>query len=126
MDRIQQLGKNLSDLRSMINRIQADLDKAVTERVNLETPPAGSQVTKAPEEITVPKGKPGRKANLQDPRLPPPGTRIVRRFHGVNHVIRVEADGFYYMERKWGSLSAIARDITKIRTINGFRFFGLD
>ena len=52
------------------------------------------------------------------------GTRLVREWHGVEHVVTVLADGYEYASRPYRSLSAIARAITGTRW-NGLVFFGL-
>jgi Protein of unknown function (DUF2924) len=52
------------------------------------------------------------------------GTRLVREYQGVEHVVTVLADGFDYEGRPYRSLSAIARAITGTRW-NGWTFFGL-
>jgi hypothetical protein len=55
---------------------------------------------------------------------PPLGTRLVREWRGVEHVVTVTADGFEWCGRPYRSLSAIARAITGTRW-NGWVFFGL-
>src|SRR4051794_15844863 len=55
---------------------------------------------------------------------PLPGTRLVREWQGVQHVVTVRADDFEYEGRPYRSLSAIARHITGTRW-NGWTFFGL-
>jgi hypothetical protein len=52
------------------------------------------------------------------------GTRLVREYDGVQHVVTVRADDFEYEGRPYRSLSAIARHITGTRW-NGWTFFGL-
>ena len=52
------------------------------------------------------------------------GTRLVREYQGVEHVVTVLPDGFDYEGRPYRSLSAIARAITGTRW-NGWTFFGL-
>lgn len=53
-----------------------------------------------------------------------PGNRLVRRWRGATHVVDVTTDGFVYNDRRFGSLSEIARGITGTRW-SGPRFFGL-
>lgn len=53
-----------------------------------------------------------------------PGSRIAREYLGVVHEVIAEQKGFRYREREYGSLSAIAREITGVRW-NEPRFFGL-
>jgi hypothetical protein len=55
---------------------------------------------------------------------PLPGTRLLREYDGVQHVVTVRADDFEYEGRPYRSLSAIARHITGTRW-NGWTFFGL-
>lgn len=60
----------------------------------------------------------------RDPRLPEPGTVIVREYKGERHEVTVLEDGFLYQDEKHDSLSALARQISGTRW-NGFRFWGL-
>jgi len=69
-------------------------------------------------------GKKVRSAVISDPRNPVIGTRLVREWDGVEHVITVLQGGFDWQGRRYKSLSAIARDITGTQW-NGYRFFGL-
>ena len=57
-------------------------------------------------------------------RKPIAGTRLIREWQGVEHVVTVTADGFDWEGRPYKSLSAIARAITGTRW-NGWVFFGL-
>lgn len=52
------------------------------------------------------------------------GTRLLREWQGVEHVVTVTADGYEWQGRPYKSLSAIARAITGTRW-NGWIFFGL-
>ena len=52
------------------------------------------------------------------------GTRLIREYQGVEHVVTVARDGFEYQGRPYKSLSAIARHITGTRW-NGRVFFGM-
>ena len=53
-----------------------------------------------------------------------PGTRLVRDWGGVSHHVLVLESGYDYRDRRYGSLSQIARDITGAHW-SGPRFFGL-
>jgi hypothetical protein len=53
-----------------------------------------------------------------------PGTRLVRDWGGLSHHVVVEEGGFRYKERRYRSLSEVARAITGARW-SGPRFFGL-
>nr|WP_309501739.1 DUF2924 domain-containing protein [uncultured Roseovarius sp.] len=52
------------------------------------------------------------------------GTRLIREWQGVEHLVTVTTDGFEWQGRPYKSLSAIARAITGTRW-NGWVFFGL-
>lgn len=56
--------------------------------------------------------------------MPMAGTRLIREWQGVEHVVTVMSDGFEWEGRPYKSLSAIARAITGTRW-NGWVFFGL-
>lgn len=53
-----------------------------------------------------------------------PGARLLREWGGRTHEVVVLADGFEWQDRKWRSLSVIAREITGTQW-SGPRFFGL-
>ncbi len=53
-----------------------------------------------------------------------PGTRLVREWNGVTHVVDAVDGGFIWQGARYGSLSAVARAITGARW-SGPRFFGL-
>ena len=53
-----------------------------------------------------------------------PGTRLFREWNGATHTVDVTDDGFEWRGETYGSLSAIAWQITGARW-SGPRFFGL-
>jgi Protein of unknown function (DUF2924) len=53
-----------------------------------------------------------------------PGTAIIKRWRGAQHVVMVLADGFQHQGKVYASLSQLAREITGTRW-NGPAFFGL-
>ena len=59
-----------------------------------------------------------------DPRLPAPGTQLIKRYKKETITVTVLEDGFQHGERVYKSLSAIARKVTGTQW-NGFSFFGL-
>jgi Protein of unknown function (DUF2924) len=63
-------------------------------------------------------------ARRRDPGRPIAGTRLVREWKGVEHVVTVREHDFEYGGRPYKSLSAVARAITNVRW-NGWLFFGL-
>ncbi len=52
------------------------------------------------------------------------GTRLIREWNGVTHVVDAVDDGFIWQGARYGSLSAVARAITGARW-SGPRFFGV-
>lgn len=64
------------------------------------------------------------RARTRDPRLPMPGSVLVRLHKKVEHQVTVLADGFEYLGQRYASLSQIARLITGTPW-NGFLFWGL-
>jgi Protein of unknown function (DUF2924) len=69
-------------------------------------------------------GKPGARRKIRADNLPVVGTRLIREWQGVEHSVTVRANDFEYQGRPYKSLSAIAREVTKVRW-NGWVFFGL-
>ncbi len=59
-----------------------------------------------------------------DRRIPPPGTILKRDYDGRSIVVKILADAFEHQGRRYGSLSAIASEVTGTRW-NGLAFFGL-
>ena len=54
-----------------------------------------------------------------------PGSRFVREYHGVTHVVEVNDDGrFMWSDQNFKSLSHTARAITGYN-VSGFKFFGV-
>jgi hypothetical protein len=69
-------------------------------------------------------GNIGRTRPPTDSRLPTPGTLLTRRVGDRQILVKVLSDGFEYEARRYGSLSAIAREVTGTRW-NGLLFFRL-
>ena len=65
-----------------------------------------------------------KKSRIRADAMPITGTRLIREWQGVEHVVTVTSDGFEWQGRPYRSLSAIARAITGTRW-NGWVFFGL-
>ena len=64
------------------------------------------------------------RAGATDPRLPAPGTQLVRQYKDDTITVTVLEDGFQHGERVYKSLSAIARQVTGTQW-NGYLFFSL-
>lgn len=65
-----------------------------------------------------------KKSRIRADLTPIVGTRLIREWQGVEHLVTVTSDGFDWQGRPYKSLSAIARAITGTRW-NGWVFFGL-
>jgi hypothetical protein len=65
-----------------------------------------------------------KKSRVRADTMPIAGTRLIREWQGMEHVVTVTGDGFEWQGRPYKSLSAIARAITGTRW-NGLIFFGL-
>jgi hypothetical protein len=65
-----------------------------------------------------------KKSRVRADTMPIAGTRLIREWQGVEHVVTVTVDGFEWQGRPYKSLSAIARGITGTRW-NGWVFFGV-
>jgi hypothetical protein len=65
----------------------------------------------------------GGGARVSDGRIKP-GTRLVRDWGGRSHHVLILESGYLYQDRRYASLSQVARDITGARW-SGPRFFGL-
>jgi len=105
------------DLSERARRRAAEIsdDADIRDRAPENSPPPNQPVARSPVHRLHPQ---------RDSRLPPTGTLLARRVHGSDVVVKVLAEGFEYQERRYSSLSAIARQITGTRW-NGFTFFGL-
>ena len=70
-------------------------------------------------------GPPSRGAAKPTPSVSlRPGTRLVREWHGVTHMVLILADGIEWRGQRYRSLSVVARKITGARW-SGPQFFGL-
>ena len=59
-----------------------------------------------------------------DPRVPPPGTQLIKRYKDETLTVTVLEDGYQYGQRVYRSLSAIAREVTGTQW-NWYLFCGL-
>ena len=65
-----------------------------------------------------------RASRQRDPRVPVPGTQLIKRYKNETLTVTVLEDGYQYGERVYKSLSAIARQVTGTQW-NGYVFFAL-
>jgi hypothetical protein len=113
-------------------RLQANAEGGLSERARLRALEIANDSDlriRAPKESGV-CATSGRTAvgvvgGSRDARLPGPGTLLTREFQGRTYVVKVLTDGFEYEDKRYRSLSAIAREITGTRW-NGFLFFALN
>jgi hypothetical protein len=80
--------------------------------------PTRSRSQAAAELIAIP-------AHRSDPRLPPPGSILVRKYKGQSVQVKVLHQGFEYRGTTFESLSAVAKVITGTHW-NGMLFFRLN
>jgi hypothetical protein len=100
------------DLSQRARRRAEELARDADLRLN---PPSRKETTTPPPEpISIPAPV--------DPRLPPPGTILVRPYKRQLVQVQVLTDGFAYAGRVYPSLSAVAKAVTGSHT-NGFLFF---
>ncbi len=89
---------------------------------------AAKKTTKAKARATTAKRatpKPENPKRPRDPRLPAPGTTVVRPYKGRDIKVAVLEDGFRWEGKAYRSLSALASAITGAKSINGFFWFRL-
>jgi len=117
-------------IRKIAWRLQANAEGGLSERARRRAaeladdadvrlmPPRGTlDAATAPRTGTV-------EVQGRDPRLPAPGTAIVKRYKGRTLEVLVTADGFEFEGNRYRTLSAVAKAITGSHW-NGFRFFRL-
>lgn len=92
----------------------------ITELAPAELPLKSGRVRKV-EPSKEPKPV-AEKAKIRDPRLPAPGTVLIREYQHFAHEVEVLEEGFRYRGRSYASLSTIAKEITGTAW-NGFLFF---
>ena len=97
-----------------------DADVRVMPRRTMVCPPQTGETANVTRPVVTAKGK------LIDPRLPAPGSAIVRYHKGRKHrvVFLKDGSGFEYEGERYRTLTAVAKHITGSH-INGFRFFQL-
>lgn len=118
--RIQALAEG--DLSDRARRRAEELaDDADVRLMPPRTNPLGTRTT-----VTRPRQCRGKSGRNTDPRLPAPGTAIVRQYKGrtIRVLVAPDGNGFEHDGERYRSLTAVANAITGTH-VNGFRFFGL-
>jgi len=118
-------------VRKIAWRIQAEAEGDLSERARRR---AAELAVDAEVRTTPPRTRSERSASKprtskkvevpRDPRLPKPGTAIIRKYKGRTLHVCVQRDGFVYEGERYKTLSAVAKAITGSHC-NGFRFFKL-
>ena len=113
-------------IRKIAWRLQANAEGGLSERAHRRaeklavdaevrtTPPRGARMVTRIKKVAV----------QRDPRLPNPGTAIIRKYKGHTLEVRVLRDGFEHDGQKFKTLSAVAKAITGSHC-NGYHFFKL-
>ena len=112
-------------IRRIIWRMQANAEGDLSERARQR---AAELAVDAEVRTTPPKDFTAARipqAGSHDPRLPTPGTSIVRQYKGREIEVRVLKSGFEWEGDRYQSLSAVAKAVTGSHC-NGFRFFNLE
>ncbi len=115
-------------LKRIAWRLQALAEGDLTQRARLR---AAELACDADIRVRAPRRRP-RAAAIpkmpaaapRDPRLPMPGTILVRSYRGETLQVKVLEHGFEYDGQVFVSLTAVAKQITG-QHWNGFHFFGL-
>ncbi len=116
-------------VRRIAWRLQANAEGGLSERaqrraeelaedaeIRVTPPRQKSSVAVAPESLRI--------ESDRDPRLPPPGSWIERKYKGQVLRVLVVSDGFEFEGQRYRSLSAIAKAVSGSH-VNGFQFFRL-
>jgi hypothetical protein len=120
-------------IRRIAWRFQANAEGGLSERALRRAEEladvADVRVTPPRAGISANPAAPSPHANApsrpSDPRLPPVGVTITRKYKGRTLTVTVLADGFEYAGERYPSLTAVAKAITGSH-MNGFRFFQIE
>jgi len=117
-------------IRKIAWRLQANAEGGLSERARRRAAELADEADvrlmppkRTPDAATAPRTGTAQ-VQGRDPRLPAPGTAIVKRYKGRTLKVLVTADGFEFEGERYWTLSAVAKAITGSHW-NGFRFFGL-
>ena len=109
-------------------RLQARAEGELSERARRRAEELADETAlrlRAPRRFWREDGSVGLDApRVRDPRLPPVGAVLERKYGGCKIEVRVLAAGFDYQNQVYASLSQLAQHITGTRW-NGYHFFGL-
>lgn len=124
-------------IRKIAWRIQANAEGDLTDRARRRAAELADDAevrVMAPKTLIYPPqhghgatvSRPLPNGEHNDPRLPSPGSAIVRQYKGrtIRVVVLADGEGFEHHGDRYRTLSAIAKKVTGSH-INGFRFFRL-
>lgn len=123
-------------IRKVAWRIQANAMGGLSERARKRAAELANDAdvrVMAPKTVLGPHEGPGhtvaatvRDGERRDPRLPSPGTAIIRQYKGrtIRVIVLDDGEGFEWEGERYRTLTAIAKKVTGGH-INGFRFFRL-
>jgi hypothetical protein len=107
-------------------RAEGDLSERARKRASELAKDAELRVMPPKPAVERPVSEVVRKTPITiDPRLPVPGSTLVRKYKGQTCEVVVRSDGFDYQGELYPSLTAVARKITGSHC-NGYRFFKLE
>lgn len=117
-------------IRRIAWRLQANAEGGLSERALRRAEElanvADVRVTPPRDGISAePAPRVGAPSRPSDPRLPPAGAAITRKYKGQTLTVTVLADGFEYAGERYPSLTAVAKAVTGSH-MNGFRFFKIE
>lgn len=119
-------GNRIWLVRRIAWRLQANAEGGLTERAQKR---AAELANDADLRVSPPRGRDSVDHSVTvpfrpDPRLPTPGTVIVRQYRGRQIEVLVTVNGFECDGESFKTLSAVAKAVTG-QHCNGFRFFNL-
>jgi len=123
-------------IRKVAWRIQANAEGDLSERARRRAAELANDadvrvmppktLIEPPDDGTIQVTRELRNGEHNDPRIPPPGSAIVREYKGrkIRVIVLADHEGFEFEGERFRTLSAIARRVTGSH-VNGFRFFRL-
>jgi hypothetical protein len=116
--RIDELARNAPIRRKLLFFVPPPSDASPPCPATPTTEPTADPEQEAEHVSALPPPPP----RPRDPRLPPTGTLIRKRFHETDYEVRIHDDDFELAGKRYRSLSGVARAITGTGW-NGFLFF---
>lgn len=115
-------GKQSKRLRTPFEALSKEVQDRLRQLM-AELDPLGKMMAKARSRGVEPHVKKNPQPKRRDVRLPKPGDVLSRHYQGREITVRVLESGFEYEDKRYRSLSAIAKAVTGAHW-NGLLFFG--